>query len=42
VLAKIDRQKEIAFVLTSVRGHGAFGGMPGVWKRIAKRAKLDV
>jgi integrase len=41
VLERIDRQKEIPFVLTSVRGQAAFGGMPGVWRRIAKRAKLD-
>jgi integrase len=40
VLERIDRQEEIPFVLTSVRGQAAFGGMPGVWRRIAKRAKL--
>jgi integrase len=40
VLAKIVRKKGCPYVLPSVRGSGGFGGMPGAWKRIAKRAKL--
>jgi len=41
VLAKIDREKENPFVLTAMRGSGAFGGMPGAWRRIMKRAELE-
>jgi integrase len=40
VLGKIVRKKGCPYVLPSVRGSGAFGGMPGAWKRIAKRAEL--
>lgn len=41
VLATIERQKENPFVLTALRGKGAFGGMPGAWRRIVKRAELE-
>jgi len=41
VLAKIDKRKGCPFVLPAVRGDGAFGGMPGAWKRIMVRAKLE-
>jgi integrase len=40
VLAKIEKRKGCPFVLPAVRSEGAFGGMPGAWKRLAKRAKL--
>lgn len=40
VLAKIEKRKGCPFVLPAVRGDGAFGGMPGAWKRIMDRAKL--
>lgn len=41
LLATIEKRKECPYVLTPVRGGDAFGGMPGAWKRIAKRAKLE-
>ncbi|MEP9372559.1 tyrosine-type recombinase/integrase [Mesorhizobium sp. KR1-2] len=41
VLAKIEREEENPFVLTALRGEGAFGGMPGSWRRIVKRAELE-
>jgi integrase len=40
VLARIDKRMGCLFVLPAVRGDGAFGGMPGAWKRITKRAQL--
>lgn len=41
VLATIEGEKENPFVLTALRGEGAFGGMPGAWRRIMKRAELE-
>jgi integrase len=41
LLATIEREKENPFVLTALRGAGAFGGMPGAWRRIVKRAELE-
>lgn len=41
VLAKIARRKDCPFALPAARGEGPFGGMPGAWARIAKRAKLE-
>ncbi|ESR25177.1 tyrosine-type recombinase/integrase [Lutibaculum baratangense] len=41
VLATIEREKDNPFVLTALRGEGAFGGMPGAWRRIVKRAELE-
>ena len=38
VLAKIERNG--LFVLPAARGSGAFGGMPGFWRRLVKRAEL--
>jgi integrase len=40
VLAGIDREPDNPFVLTAPRGDGAFGGMPGAWRRIMDRAGL--
>jgi len=40
VLATIDREDGNPYVLTALRGEGAFGGMPGAWGRIVKRAEL--
>jgi integrase len=40
LLATIERKKGCHCVLAPVRRNDAFGGMPGAWKRIAKRAKL--
>jgi integrase len=40
VLAQIERREDCPFVLPAVRGDGAFGGMPGFWRRLAKRAEL--
>lgn len=41
VLATIDRKEDSPFVLTALRGEGAFGGMPGAWRRIVNRAELE-
>lgn len=43
VLAGIARRQGCPFVLPAVRGkrEDAFGGMPGAWKRLAERAKLE-
>lgn len=38
VLATIPRSS--AYVLPAVRGEGAFGGLPGAWARLMKRAGL--
>ena len=38
VLAKIERSGP--FVLPAARGSGAFGGMPGFWRRLMDRAAL--
>ncbi len=40
LLATIEKKKGCPYVLAPVRGADAFGGMPGAWKRIAKRAKF--
>lgn len=41
VLATITKRKGTPFVLPATRGDGGFGGMPGGWRRIMKRAKLE-
>ena len=41
VLATIERKEDSPFVLTALRGEGAFGGMPGAWRRIVNRAELE-
>lgn len=41
LLATIEKKKGCPYVLAPVRGADAFGGMPGAWKRIAKRAKFQ-
>ena len=40
ILAKIAKREGCPFVLPAVRSNNAFGGMPGAWERIARRAKL--
>lgn len=41
LLATIEKKNGCPYVLVPVRGADAFGGMPGAWKRIAKRAKFQ-
>lgn len=41
LLATIEKKNGCPYVLAPVRGADAFGGMPGAWKRIAKRAKFQ-
>lgn len=41
VLDRTVKKKGCPFVLPAARGDGSFGGMPGAWKRIVARAKLD-
>lgn len=41
VLDKTVKKKGCPFVLPAARSDGSFGGMPGAWKRIVARAKLD-
>ena len=38
VLAELERSGP--FVVPAVRGEGAFGGMPGFWRRLMERAEL--
>ena len=38
-LLKLPRATE--FVLPAVRGEGSFGGMPGAWKRLMTKARLE-
>jgi integrase len=40
VLEAVERRKDCPFVLPSARGKGRYGGLPGAWERIAKRAGL--
>jgi len=40
VIALAEKKKDCPFVLSGVRSNQAFGGMPGAWERIAKRANL--
>lgn len=41
VLAKIPRRDGCPYVLPAVRSNDHFGGLPGAWERIAKRAGLE-
>lgn len=41
LLATVEREEANPFVLTALRGEGAFGGLPGAWRRIVKRAELE-
>lgn len=41
VLAQVAKREGCSFVLPAVRGDGIFGGMPGAWSRLMKRAKLE-
>ena len=41
VLAKIEKREKCPYVLPAVRSSEAFGGLPSVWERIMKRAKLS-
>jgi integrase len=40
LLTKIAKREGCPFVLPAVRSNDAFGGMPGAWERIARRANL--
>lgn len=40
-IASIDRKEECDYVLAPARSGETFGGLPGGWKRLAKRAGLD-
>ncbi len=41
VLTSLPHRDGCPYVLPAARSDGPFGGMPGAWKRIAARAKLD-
>lgn len=41
VLAAIEREDGNPYVLTAVRGEGAYGGLVSTWRRIRKRADLE-
>jgi integrase len=41
VLATLQKREGCPYVLPAVRGAGAFGGMPGAWRRIIRVAQLQ-
>lgn len=41
ILAQIPQEKGNPYVLTAIRGEGAFRGMPRAWKRVMDRAELE-